>query len=80
MMEALWQQLKADAVKWADSDRPLPTREQCVQQVGNSATVALPQHFALPEYARSFYADEFYGMVRMRRESTAKPDNETGMA
>lgn len=67
IMEKMWDRMKEEAITWAGSDRPLPTPEQCIEQIGTIAKEVLPQYFSLPDNVRAFYAGEFYGMIAMRR-------------
>jgi len=66
--EAIWLRIKEDAVRWAESDRPLPTDEESLERVGRIANAVLPEDMVLPVDAQKFYADEFYAMVTVKRE------------
>jgi hypothetical protein len=67
--DAVWQRLKKDAIKWAESDRPLPTAEESFEQVDGITRAVLPAYWNFPTDAHTFYADEFQSMVVMRREA-----------
>lgn len=72
IMEAFWDRMKDEALQWAASNRPLPTRDEC-RQIGKIEIEILPKHFSLPEAIRAFYAGEFHGMIVVRRETIAEP-------
>lgn len=65
--DAIWQWMKEDAGRWAESDRPLPTDEEGLERVGRIANAVLPEDVSLPVDAHRFYADEFCTMVTVKR-------------
>ena len=60
--------MKEDAVRWAESNRPLPTGEESLERVGRIANAVLSDDMTLPLDAHKFYANEFYSMVSVKRE------------
>jgi len=71
--DAIWQQMKADAIEWAESDDSLPTAEECLEHVARVAKDLLPEYCTFPVEARTFYASEFQRMVSIRRENVIAP-------
>lgn len=69
--DRIWEKMKETAIEWAASDRPLPSAEECIEQVGTIAKAVLSEHSSLRDEARMFYAGELLAMIRMRRERIA---------
>jgi hypothetical protein len=59
--------MKEDAVRWAESDCPLPTDEESLERIGRIANALLAEDMVLPVDAQKFYADEFCSMVSTNR-------------
>jgi hypothetical protein len=59
--------MKEDAVRWAESGRPLPTDEESLERIGRIANAVLAEDMVFPVDAQKFYADEFCSMVSVMR-------------
>ena len=64
----IWDELKQYADKYAESDRPLPTDEECAQWL---RSLLRRSDKELPEDAFDFYSTELCAMIEDRRNEKA---------
>lgn len=61
-VERLWDDIKIEAAKWAASSKPFPEPGECEALIRRLARLQLPDNVV------SFYAQEFCGIVKEKRE------------
>lgn len=65
--DEIWQHIKKDANKWADSERPMPSADDCLEHIRQLLETTMPRYSWISAEARAFYANEFVSMIAIRR-------------
>lgn len=65
--EAIWQRIKKDADKWANSDRAMPSPNECLEHIRHLVEVTMPRYSWIGVEARGFYGREFLSMIAAKR-------------